>query len=195
MRPLDSEPYSVKKGQTRKQGASNFGRDYPVLPDIHRRLERLMCRQKPSPILSLVSGIIVGINRQEEGGVMVLNKFESAIIENDRARLLSMITNDPNVVTATNEMGITPLVLAVARGTPETVELLINHGAEINKLEGAVGSTSLITAVMRRRKENVAVLLRHGAKVDMKDRDGRTALDIAIGIGYDEIAKMLTGEA
>lgn len=122
---------------------------------------------------------------------MVLTDFENAVIENNHARLMAIIGADPEAVNSRNEKQITPLVLAVARGTPATVELLIRHGAVIDMHQGKYKSTALITAVTRHRQDNVVVLLRYGADVNMKNGDGRTALDIAKGLGYIEIERLL----
>jgi ankyrin repeat protein len=102
-----------------------------------------------------------------------------------------MIKDDPEVVNAPNKEQIAPLVMAVARGTPATVDLLIRHGATINTHQGTCRSTALITAVIRHRQDNAVVLLRHGADVNMKDGEGRTAVDIASGLGYIEIERVL----
>lgn len=122
---------------------------------------------------------------------MVLTDFENAVIENNHARLTAIIGADPEAVNSRNEKQITPLVLAVARGTPATVDLLIRNGAEIDVLQGTYESTALITAVTRHRQDNVVMLLRHGVDVNMKNGDGRTALDVARGLGYIEIERLL----
>jgi len=122
---------------------------------------------------------------------MVLTDFENAVIENNHDRLMAIIGADPEAVNSRNEKQITPLVLAVARGTPATVDLLIRNGAAIDVLQGPYESTALIAAVTRHRQDNVAMLLRHGVDVNMKNGDGKTALDIARGLGYIEIERLL----
>ena len=122
---------------------------------------------------------------------MVLTDFENAVIENNHGRLMAIIGADPEAVNSRNEKQITPLVLAVARGTPATVDLLIRNGAAIDVLQGSYKSTALITAVTRHRQDNVVMLLRHGVDVNMKDGNGRTALDVARGLGYIEIERLL----
>lgn len=121
----------------------------------------------------------------------MLSEFETAVIENDHARLLDILTSDPDAANRPDEKGRTPMDMAVSRGSPATLRLLIDFGAEINKQEYLYGTAPLMQAVVRRRKEIVDMLLRNGADVDVEDHEGMTALDLASGLGFSEIARML----
>ena len=75
-----------------------------------------------------------------------------------------------------------PLRNAVCFGWLDIVEVLIDRGADVN-LAKENGQTYLHYAVFggasKLSLEMIALLLRKGARVDMRDHDGRTALDHA----------------
>ena len=63
-----------------------------------------------------------------------------------------------------------------AFGTPDMVEYLCRHGADVNRGQR---SSSLHYAACFGRPAIVRLLLSYGANVDLRDEDGRTALDKA----------------
>ena len=68
----------------------------------------------------------------------------------------------------------------------QAVELCLNHGADMNAVEtaDAGGSTALHIAAAKGSDRIVQLLLEHGAKTDIKDKQGRTALDVANGVTH-----------
>ena len=71
-------------------------------------------------------------------------------------------------VNAKGRGGMTPLLAAIAHGTPTTVKLLLNKGARVDaRDERAATRCSLRRAISA------------GADVNIKGRDGRTALSWA----------------
>lgn len=70
------------------------------------------------------------------------------------------------------------LDLAVELTPPETVQLLISAGAEIN-YQGEFGHTALHTAVHHEKTENAQVLLKNGADISIENNRGETALSKA----------------
>jgi ankyrin repeat protein len=75
---------------------------------------------------------------------------------------------------------LTPLLAAVPQGSYETVELLVNAGANVNARD-ARGMTPLALAITSDRPEPriVRLLLAKGADPDIKCKTGETALDWA----------------
>ena len=67
--------------------------------------------------------------------------------------------------------GITLLIGAALHGHERVVELLIQHGAEIN-LQDSVGSTALMLAAQEGHERVVDLLIRHGAEVNKQVSDG-----------------------
>jgi ankyrin repeat protein len=94
---------------------------------------------------------------------------------------------DPNLVYHTN----TALTYAARDGFTDIVHLLIDHGADVNWVDGE-GVTPLILAAFKGHTELAELLLNHGADTTVIDQWNRTALDYALRRGEaDEIAQML----
>src|SRR5262249_43640068 len=106
-------------------------------------------------------------------------------------------------VKAANRNGINPLMAAAGLGTkeedttgrhktqPEAIEaikLCLDAGVDVNAVDGS-GRTALYGAALQGFDQVVQFLAEHGAKLDLKDRQGRTALDAALGkaggLGFD----------
>jgi ankyrin repeat protein len=87
-----------------------------------------------------------------------------------------------------------PLAWAAANGHAATVELLLQHGAEINA-EDKYCQTSLWCAAANGHAATVELLLEHGAEVNTKDSvDGRCPLSVAAENGYEAIVKLLVAQ-
>ena len=99
--------------------------------------------------------------------------------------------------------GINPLMAAAGLGTKdadttgrrktqadaiEAVKLCLNAGIDINAVDGR-GQTAVHGAAFWGLDEVVQFLADHGAKLDVKDRQGKTPLDAAMGlaggVGFD----------
>jgi len=101
-------------------------------------------------------------------------------------RLLLDKGADPNI--ATRNM-TTPLMFAAGLGggrgrtddtAVEALSLCLKHGADVNAFNNA-GQTALHIAVERSNRL-VEFLAAEGAELDLKDKDGRTPLDVALGV-------------
>src|SRR4029079_14840264 len=66
-----------------------------------------------------------------------------------------------NLPTST---GVTPLMIAAASGDVDTIQKLLDRGAEVSATEKNYGQTPLIFAAAYNRPEAIAVLIRAGAK-------------------------------
>jgi ankyrin repeat protein len=68
----------------------------------------------------------------------------------------------------------------------QAVQLCLDHGADVNAVEtaDAGGSTALHIAAAKGSDRIVQLLIDHGAKLDIKDKQGRTALDVANGVTH-----------
>ena len=81
----------------------------------------------------------------------------------------------------------TPAVLAAGGTAPEAkvleaVTLLVDHGVDVNAFN-ANGQTILHNAAQRGLNSVIEYVAQKGAKLDRRDKQGRTALDIALGAG------------
>ena len=64
----------------------------------------------------------------------------------------------------------------------EAVTLLVEHGVDVNAFN-ANGQTILHNAAQRGQNSVIEYVAQKGAKLDRRDKQGRTALDIALGAG------------
>jgi ankyrin repeat protein len=64
----------------------------------------------------------------------------------------------------------------------EAVTLLVEHGVDVNAFN-ANGQTILHNAAQRGQNSVIEYVAKNGAKLDRRDKQGRTALDIALGAG------------
>jgi len=70
--------------------------------------------------------------------------------------------------------GGTALMGAAYIGHERVVDLLIQHGAEVN-LQRSSGFTALMSAAGQGRERVVELLLQHGAEINLQNSDGVTA--------------------
>jgi len=73
----------------------------------------------------------------------------------------------------------TALMLAAGNGHSDVVRLLAEAGADVDEIEITRGWTALIWAAKRGHVDTVAELLALGASRDLRDQQGRSALDWA----------------
>jgi len=85
------------------------------------------------------------------------------------------------------------LTFAAAFGDPEALRRLLDEGIGVNCDVG--GETALIVAARSNKPANVAFLLAQGAKPEIRNADGRTALDLARFEAYTEVVRVLTASA
>ena len=89
--------------------------------------------------------------------------------ENDREKILK------NLVNATSVENDTPLHVAAQAGYIETVETLVDLGADVDVLTDT-RSTPLHLAVIGGHYSTVMFLVRHDAKISASDKDQMTPL-------------------
>ncbi|CAH0389141.1 unnamed protein product [Bemisia tabaci] len=80
-------------------------------------------------------------------------------------------------VNARRDNGDTPLHCAAFKGHVRAVEILLEFNADVNAV--ALGGTALHYAVLKNWNEVATVLLNNGIDVNISNRDGRTAFDLA----------------
>lgn len=100
-------------------------------------------------------------------------------------------------VRATNRYGGTALIPASEHGHVETVRILISAGVPVDHVNN-LGWTAMQEAILlnnggANQQEVVRQLLAAGANPDIRDPQGRTALDNAERLGFAEIAALIRG--
>nr|XP_034329711.1 fibronectin type 3 and ankyrin repeat domains 1 protein isoform X1 [Crassostrea gigas] len=88
--------------------------------------------------------------------------------------------------------GSTPIHWAVDGGNVRLIEWIIKDGADVNLRDHSHGWTPLIRCASVNGNRNVALtLLVCGAQVNVQDKDGKTALMVAIINGHQELVELL----
>lgn len=98
-------------------------------------------------------------------------------------------------VSSTNRYGGTALIPASEHGHVETVRILIEAGVPVNHVNN-LGWTALQEAILLnnggpQQQDVVRQLLAAGADPTIPDRQGRTALENANRLGYEEIVNII----
>ena len=85
----------------------------------------------------------------------------------------------------------TALIIASRHGVIYSVEYLISRGADLDKQAIEGGNTALMEAAGRGHLRVVVALVEAGADVHKRNKDGKTAAEIAEEAGYGLVAKTI----
>lgn len=95
---------------------------------------------------------------------------------------LSMNQTDEEKEEAINEYddeGLAAVHWAADHGFAQILEILLNHGADVNRKDQQSGQTALHYAISCGHGDCVQVLLKHGGNPTICDADGSTCFDLA----------------
>ena len=149
--------------------------------------EKTVLPQPAEPVQSVAEEVVKDNRRAP---ISDAEKFMVAIADNKLGSVRYYLENnlvDVNAPVDMNPLKVfhyisagkyKPLALAVEFGSVDVVELIIEHGANVNAKD-SLGYTALIAAVLGGKPAKVEVLLRNGADVRAKYADGWTALMLA----------------
>jgi hypothetical protein len=113
----------------------------------------------------------------------------TAAYDGDVARIQELISNHADV-NATNNDGVTALMIAAGANKTDVMKVLIQSHADVNR-KTRNGNTALIFATGKGNKEAVRILLAAGASASAKTPDGLTLLELANQKQQPEIAQLL----
>jgi ankyrin repeat protein len=106
------------------------------------------------------------------------------------AVITALLDHHANIEAGSDGMG-TALMKAAGDGMPQTVQLLLAHGAKVNT-STTQGQTALMSAVQSGGTVAIIrMLLDHGADVNAKTRDKETVLMVAAQWQHPEFVKLL----
>ena len=124
-------------------------------------------------------------------GLETLDIHEAAAV-GDVPKLKTLLAADPSLARAVSNDGWPPLHLAAAFGSPEAVQVLLDHGADVHQVSPAMRNLAMHAAVaISSNPETIRLLLAHGADVNAVQMGGFTALHGAASAGKSEIAEAL----
>ncbi|KAI8632076.1 hypothetical protein F5Y19DRAFT_472961 [Xylariaceae sp. FL1651] len=112
------------------------------------------------------------------------------LAENNFAWLINSLFHYDSRVNIRGEQYDYPLFAALANGHKETVQLLLDRGADIESKD-RFGQTPLSWAAEKGQKETVQLLLDRGADIESKDKVGRTPLSRAAERGQKQTMQLL----
>lgn len=94
-------------------------------------------------------------------------------------RELLRLGADPNLI---GWHGGTPIHLAAQYQNDRYLKLMLEHGGDVDAVDGKMGRTPIFAALTARRPDNVRFLLENGATLDFADRNGVRPLKLAASI-------------
>ncbi len=116
----------------------------------------------------------------------------AACMAGAKDRVLELIGQDPDLISAYSQDGWTPLHLAGFFGQPGVVEILLAQGADVAaRSRNPMQNAPLHAATAGRNKDAVRALLEHGAVVNARQEGGWTALHAAAQNGDVEMVRLL----
>ena len=107
-----------------------------------------------------------------------------------RLQCVEQLVSEGAAIQSVDKEGFTPMHSAAGTGQPEVVGYLSENGADVNAVNYQ-GDTSLHRAVIRYKVPTVDVLLgNRKCNVDIENKDGQTAKQIAVAEGFSTIVEI-----
>ncbi len=126
-------------------------------------------------------------NPQHEGFTLL---GEAASLGHNR--VVKLLLERGATMDVTTDGGFTPLTLALRGGHDGVASVLINSGAGLDYSDSAYGKTALLWAVENKTSASVIKLLTDkGCNLDVKSRQGLTALMLAADANNADVVRVL----
>ncbi len=123
--------------------------------------------------------------------LFAVSSFFELIINGELDAVRRQITRDPVLATMADELGRSPLHLAVIHGHLAIVNVLINAGADVNGVDRLKNYTPLHYAAFYSFPKIMQFLLSRRADVYVSDRDGNLPLHLAAANGCPATVEIL----
>lgn len=109
----------------------------------------------------------------------------------DYSDIVNTLLEKGGEVNSQDKEGNSALRLSILKGQTSTVKTLLDKEADPNEIGGKYKNTPLMEAAWRGYPSIVRALLEKGADPEIKGKDGRTALELAMKRGHEEIVQLL----
>ncbi|KAK1936636.1 Ankyrin repeat and SOCS box protein 3 [Phytophthora citrophthora] len=113
-----------------------------------------------------------------------------AVVMTEDVVALSILVEFKVEVNYETKNQVNAVLLAVDKGREEILKTLLENGANVDGVN-TMGRSSLIQASVSGNTNTVRILLAYGARKELRDRNGKAALDWAVQLRYSTIASML----
>ncbi|CAL8078427.1 unnamed protein product [Calicophoron daubneyi] len=117
--------------------------------------------------------------------------FHEAAAAGEIEKVKALLSMDKCLVNSLNKDGMSPLQQACFRGHVNTVEYLLENGADVNSKDPKQGYTSLMFAGLAGNLDIVEMLLQHGARTNYTNSVGRTAAQMAAFVGNHRVVTLI----
>lgn len=114
----------------------------------------------------------------------------TCLIDGNEAMVRALISTGICTVNSLKDSYSAPLHLASKHGEGAVVQLLVDHGAQVDAQDSA-GNTPLHKACEHGSKAAAQLLVNNGAQIDRRDFNSSTPLHKACQGGYKDIAQLL----
>ncbi len=119
------------------------------------------------------------------------DQLDDAIRAQDAAAVEALLAKHPGLARGPSGVTTPPLQVAVGvTGNRAIVELLIEHGANLEAVCRDTGATPLKYAIVYTRLELISLLVQHGAELDGNEQGENTPLQLARSLPQDELRGM-----
>ena len=106
-------------------------------------------------------------------------------------KIKKLVINDPILVKIRDDLGRTPLHIAVEAGRLPLVNFFIQSGSNVNATDSLKAFSPLHYACLHSYTKTARFLLARGAFVNFPDIDGNTPLHYAAGNGNPDLVELL----
>ena len=138
------------------------------------------------PIFLAVAVELISLLSHPVRAMQAKPKLEQALATDDVAGVADQLGFGLGVNDPLDEQGRTLIFAAVATGNPKMVQMLLDKGAEVNRVDQE-GGTPLLCALSTGNQQIIDLLLAHGANLKQVGGAGQTALHAAALSGKPEL--------
>lgn len=158
--------------------------------DMALYIKTCISREKNPDIIRLLNRPNIDINFNCNGHTLL--QYAIMFYNMELIEMLLEKGADPNLK---NNYGNSPLMMTIEiyRGeVGDVMKMLLKYGADTNILHTFNTYSCLHLSVEHPNKTNIKILLEHGADYRVKNKAGKTALDLAIEKNYTAIVGIIT---